>query len=120
SNRSLRGVFVNSGNGCDGFADITDLSLSQEWSVLYSFPMNPRRIFSRDDRMDSRITPGSFSIDPLDNRVRPCAEQHLSIKHAGKDEIVTVNRLAGYFLLRIDARDRLSDDCKFFHSYSRG
>ena len=115
SNSSLRRIFVNSSNGCDRFPHITDLSLSKEWSVLDRFTMNPRRIFSRDYRMYSRIIFGSFRIDPLDEGVRPCAEQRLSIKHVGKDEIVAVNRLPGYFLLGIDARHRFSDDRKFFH-----
>src|SRR5207249_6976174 len=115
SNRSLRGIFVDSGNGCNRFSDVTHLSLSQEWSVLDGLAMNPRCICSRDDRLDSRIIFGSFRVDPFDDCVRSCAEQRLSVKHVGKDEIVAVNRLAGYFLLRIHARHWFPDDCKFFH-----
>ena len=116
SNGSLRGIFVNRSNGRDRFPDVTDLSLSEEWSVLDGFAMDPGRICSRDYRMYSRVILCLFSVDTLDDGVWPRAEQRLSIKHAGKDEIVSINRLAGDFLLGVDARHRFSDDCKFFHS----
>src|SRR5947207_2804241 len=65
SDRSLRGIFVNRSNGRDRFPDVTDLSLSEEWSVLDGFAVDPGRICSRDYRTYSRVIFSFFSVDGL-------------------------------------------------------
>ena len=112
---SLSRIFVYGGDGRDGLANKTDFPLRQKRHVLDCFTVCPWSILSGNDGVNPRQSPSFFSIYAFYDRVRSGAEQNLAVKHIRKDEIVAVDRAAGYFLLGIDAGDGFSNETQFFH-----
>src|SRR5262249_16809995 len=96
-------------------ADIADLVLREKRFVADRLAVNPRRVLAGDDRDDARISPRLVGVDALDLRVRLRAEKNLAVDHVRQDEIVAVDGFPGDFLVRVDARDRLSYDGEIIH-----
>src|SRR5713226_10331469 len=77
--------------------------------------MGPRSVLCRNNCVDSGESPGLLGIDPFDLGVRPRAEDDLSVKHVGKDQIIAIDSLACDLFTRVHARDGFANDCEFGH-----
>jgi hypothetical protein len=107
-----RRPLVDGGDAGDRVADVGDLVEGQRVFVL-----GPRddavghgQVAPGARRLDARQRERLRQVDLADARVRMGRAQDLGVKHAGKDEVVGVDRLAGHLPSAVDLPVSLADD----------